>query len=267
MKAYLGNPAIKEKLLAELQKHYEADAIVQGVYGRFDDWDKQTGFRGCAVGCTLHAMGAKEYFDAHESYEPLLGIPQMLARFQDSIFEGLPVKDAREWPRQFVEAIPVGADLSTVGDKLILLFLSDPEHGVLQYANDDGRPAIEAVIALYKRKIAGESITEDEWNAAAYAAARAARAAAAAAYAAARAAYAAADAAADAAYAAYAAADAAADAAYAAARAAADAAYAAARAAADAAYAAAYAADFWMWLRDQLLMLLREATPVHIAAS
>jgi hypothetical protein len=54
--AYHGDPNLKAKLIAELRKHREADAIIQGSYGYEED-DNAVEFRGCAVGCTLHSLG------------------------------------------------------------------------------------------------------------------------------------------------------------------------------------------------------------------
>jgi hypothetical protein len=242
LRAFHGSEAIKAKYIARVQKHQEMDEIIQGQY-----WEHG---KGCAVGCTIHHY-------EHSQYEVELGIPRQLAYLQDRLFEGMTNEDAKLFPLAFLQAIPVGADVSLIVAKFLVWMLGD----VSKFARPDGKVAIEQVINLYTRKIAGETITEREWmnarraaadavaDAAAYAASADADADAdaadAAAYADAAAAYA--DAAADAADAAVAAAAAAADAADAAAyadAAAADAAYAAAADAAadDAAAAVAYAA-------------------------
>jgi hypothetical protein len=49
------------------------------------------------------------------AYETELGIPVMLARLEDWIFEGLPVERAKLWPKQFLTTIKSGSDLSLVG--------------------------------------------------------------------------------------------------------------------------------------------------------
>ena len=107
MLAYHNDPAIKSKLLADLQAHADADRLVKGQY-----WENG---KGCAVGCTLHSLGAKGAAANHAEYETRLGIPQMLARLEDTIFEGLPNADAMRWPVRFSAAITPGADLSRVG--------------------------------------------------------------------------------------------------------------------------------------------------------
>jgi len=99
MIAYHNDPKIKNDILQVLQSHYDADEFVKGHY-----W--QNG-KGCAVGCTVHCGD-------HSLYESHFGIPEALAHLEDCIFEGLPNRHAKEWPLQFMSAIPVGADLSRV---------------------------------------------------------------------------------------------------------------------------------------------------------
>ena len=231
MLAYHNDPAIKSKLLADLQTHADADRLVKGQY-----W--QNG-KGCAVGCTLHSLGADGAANNHAEYETRLGIPQMLARLEDKIFEGLPNADAMQWPMRFSAAITPGADLSRVGWKWLHWLLTDG----LPRVNDAAvNAAIKQCADVLLPLMRGEPVD----RAAVYAAADAA--AHAAAHAADAAAYAAADAAADAAfYAAYAAADAAF--------------YAADAAAYVAADAAVYAAGATAYQRmaDKLVQLLEDA--------
>jgi hypothetical protein len=108
--AYHNDPAEKAAILAQLQAHRDADELVKGKY-----W--QNG-KGCAVGCTIHGSD-------HMLYESLFGIPVMLARLEDRIFEGLPNDRAKEWPIQFMSAIRPGADLSLVGWKFLHWLMTD----------------------------------------------------------------------------------------------------------------------------------------------
>jgi hypothetical protein len=271
MLAYHNDPAIKSKLLADLQAHADADRLVKGQY-----WESG---KGCAVGCTLHSVGADGTAENHSEYETRLGIPQMLAQLEDAIFEGLHNADAMQWPMRFSAAIATGADLSRVGwqwlhwlltdglprvndvaatatikqcaDILLPLTRGEPVDGAA--ADAAARAANAAAdVAAYAGYTAARAAAyaADAAAYAANAAARAADAARAAVRAAARAADAAADAAARAA-------DAAARAADAAARAAAYAAYTAARAAVD---EAAYATDAaYARMADKLVQLLEDA--------
>ncbi len=253
--AFHNNPSIKDKLLADLTEHAKFDRIVHGQY-----WENG---RGCAIGCTLHSMGVKSGNTGdHSLYETKLGIPRVIARMEDRIFEGLTNGKSKEWPLRFTRAIQPGADLSMVWPRLTLWMLSEelPKY-VQKLRHAKQKAAIEEVAGLFREWCDGASLSSlrerlsgaraKVWEArTAYAYdAYAAYAAAAAAYAA----YAAADAA-DAADDAYAA-DAAADAAYAAAADAADAAaYDAARSRAEEARSLAYER-----MADKLIELLESA--------
>ena len=72
--AYQGTVS-KAAILKQLRQHAKLDEIEKGHY-----WDSG---KGCAVGCTIHS-------GQHVEYETRFGIPQMLARLEDCIFEGLP---------------------------------------------------------------------------------------------------------------------------------------------------------------------------------
>ncbi len=162
LRAYHGDPAIKAKYLARVRAHAAADEIVQGI-----TWGDG---KGCAVGCTLH-----DY--RHESYETELGVPIILARLEDRFFEGMKPADAQPWPARFLEAIPVGADLSMVWPKFAHWMLVDEKDGVIRFAKTDRtRDAILNVGALFARLIAGDSVSQKDWRADADAAAAAWRA-------------------------------------------------------------------------------------------
>ncbi len=110
MLAYHNDQAIKAEILAQLQAHYHADQLIKGLY-----WENG---KGCAVGCTVHSSN-------HADYEPRFGIPQMLARLEDYVFEGLPHEKAKEWPIRFMSAIVPGRDLSRVGWQFMHWILTD----------------------------------------------------------------------------------------------------------------------------------------------
>jgi len=251
MLAYHSTPAIKSKLLADLQAHADADRLVKGQY-----WENG---KGCAIGCTLHSLGVARKSSNHAEYETHLGIPQMLAHLEDKIFEGLPNADAMRWPMRFSAAINPGADLSRVGWQWLHWLLTD---GLPRLNNAAVNAAIKQSTDVLLPLTRGEPVDRAAACAAGTAAGTAASAAARAAVGAARAAARAAVGAADAA--AYAATDAAAYAAYAAAGAADAAAYAAGAAAYAAGAAADVAADAagaaaYQRMADKLVQLLEDA--------
>lgn len=135
MQAYHNDPAIKEKYLARVRAHKEADEIVHQWIEWKDGWD--------AIGCTVHS-------DDHKAYETELGIPEVLAHLEDRIFDGLPFDHlAMLWPERFLSAIRVGADLSRVWPQFAVWFLTDPQHGVIRFSNAVTRPAIQRVADWY----------------------------------------------------------------------------------------------------------------------
>lgn len=176
MKAYLDDPNLKDFVLSQLDQHRQLDKIIKGQY-----WQEG---RGCAVGCTLQAVAARngkwkkgiDHAD-HRLYVSELGIPEHLARLQDAIFEGLPEPDYLEWPKQFAEAINPGADLSGVWPKFVVALLTDPSGPVWPQVQDQKwhqqLAAIEKVACLYRN-----GMPDPEAAGAAGAAAGAARAAA-----------------------------------------------------------------------------------------
>lgn len=147
MLAYHSDTKIKAKYLKRVRAHEAADEIIKGQY-----WQ---GGKGCAVGCTVHSAN-------HNAYETELGIPEMLARLEDVIFEGLPAKKAKEWPERFLKAIKPGADLSRVGYQFMYwnltenLVLKDSDNPALQKAIIEVRAAIkqcaEAICPMTKGK-------------------------------------------------------------------------------------------------------------------
>ena len=159
MIAFHGDPATKEKYIARVRAHREADRLVQGF-----TWESG---KGCAVGCTLEAY-------EHERYPSELGVPEEIAYLQDSIFESLTPKEAQEFPEQFLEAIPIGADLSLVWNRFAVWMLVDPKHGVIRFAEGEvSRAVIQGVANLHMKAIEGRQVSHDAWDAASSAAAAA----------------------------------------------------------------------------------------------
>jgi hypothetical protein len=219
-----------DKLRREVAVHVAADSIVQGTY-----WDAASK-SGCFIGCLAHA-------DDPAANEIAYGLPIMVQRIAESIFERLPADKAK----QFFAAFPIavncdGKNLTNVGWQFLAAELrSLPKQSAQIQAVID--PVIIGMVLLASGQewatADARAAADAAYNAAAYNAAADAAAAAAAANA-----RAAADAAAYAAYAAASTADAAADAAD------------AADAAADAADAADYAR---LRQRGLLLRLISEA--------
>ena len=150
LRAFHCNEKVKAKYLKRVRAHAAADQIIQGKY-----WEKG---KGCAVGCTIHG-------DDHSQYEVELGIPRLIARLEDRIFEGMNLADAKLWPERFLSAIPVGADLSMVWPRFAVWLLTDEKDGVINRAkSDDSKKAIQRVADLYTRLINGDKPALAEWQ-------------------------------------------------------------------------------------------------------
>ena len=147
MVAYHGQQEIKDKYLARVRAHREADNLIQGT-----GWEDG---KGCAVGCTL------EDYD-HSKYPEVLGIPVELAYLEDKIFEGLSNGKAQAWPERFLSAIKPGADLSKVHLRMKIFALEQCREN----AFDDGKAAIDQVVLLLSRCVEGDIPSNEEWSAA-----------------------------------------------------------------------------------------------------
>lgn len=154
MKAFLDDPKIKKKYVDRVQKHYDYDEIVQGIY-----WEKG---RGCGVGCTVERSDSP-----HEAMENELGIPKELAYLEDTIFEGLTNGEAKAFPLRFLKAIKPGADLSLVTAKFMVWQFEDEKLGLKNIAEVQEDKEVmgfcEEVFAMYKRVIAGDAPSEDDF--------------------------------------------------------------------------------------------------------
>src|SRR5260370_19586879 len=128
MQAYHNDQDIKDFYSNRVVMHALADEIIQGTY-----WENG---RGCAVGCSIHG-------NEHAQYEVELGVPRQLAYLQDRIFEGMPLAEAKTFPFAFLQAIPVGADLSLIVPHFMVWLLGDPEHGTMRLCNERGKEATE----------------------------------------------------------------------------------------------------------------------------
>jgi hypothetical protein len=91
------------QLRQQVAAHVAADSIAQGVY-----WDKRNK-RGCFIGCLAH-------YDDPEINEQTYGLPVVVQRIAESIFEALPDDEAKAFFAALPDAVGCdGKDLSKVG--------------------------------------------------------------------------------------------------------------------------------------------------------
>jgi hypothetical protein len=152
MFAFHHDQSLKERYIARVKAHPHADET--GAFG--------VRSRGCTVGYTI-------YGSELSCYETELGIPRHIASLQDCIFENLSPEERSTFPLAFLEAIPVGADLSLVIPRFLVWLLSDRD-GVWRVYCHRGEQAIKTVVALYQRLSDGGAVSKEEWFAAHHAA-------------------------------------------------------------------------------------------------
>ncbi|TXH09127.1 MAG: hypothetical protein E6R04_09005, partial [Spirochaetes bacterium] len=144
--AFHGNTELREKFVEEMRWHRDQDMILQGSIGEGEGMK----WRGCCIACGVHSMsrieGNKYKPYDHKLWETLIGIPEWMAYVCESIFEGLPEEEAREFPVQFAEAVKCGKDLDLLRPVFSIFVLES----IRENARADGRAAIDQVIALWR---------------------------------------------------------------------------------------------------------------------
>lgn len=166
--AYKSDPAIKAKLVAAIEADHKADAILQGSFIDKDS-DNPVGFTGCAVGCAVAAFrGVVNLDEWHQVLQDETNIPRQLNYVIDGTFENLNSDDAPQFALDVFNAIEPGADLSLVVSRLMLDVLDGEPYGLLRIDDlaDDVRKAVQMVADCYRRRLAGDEPSEQDWQAA-----------------------------------------------------------------------------------------------------
>jgi len=92
-----------EQLKQRVAEHVAADSIIQGVY-----WDSRN-MQGCFIGCLAHD-------DDPAINEAVYGLPVVVQRIAEHIFEALPAADAKAFFAALPDAVGCdGKDLTRVG--------------------------------------------------------------------------------------------------------------------------------------------------------
>ena len=171
--AWLGEAKVKKHFVNQLLEHRRLEHLVQGV-----GFEKNGTTKGCNIGCLF------EHYD-HAKGEQESGIPEVLLRLADTIFEGLPAKKANDFAVEWPKAIKPGADISRVRWQFCAFILKENIKRVLLLKIKDKLKeqvvsAIKGVCDLHeKAAITGEwnqSAARSAWSAesAAWSAARSA---------------------------------------------------------------------------------------------
>ena len=166
--SYKNNPELKIAFVREIEKHRKADALERGHYG------KENGkWKGCAVACSLRSLAilnkeklVVEYKDHKKLAVEILGGEQneWLARLEDTIFEGLSVKESKQWPTQFSKATPVGKNLEPIKWKFCTFILKENIDRVLTLEISDGlkKQVVDAIRGVFE--IHEKAIQTGKWD-------------------------------------------------------------------------------------------------------
>lgn len=163
MNTYHNDPAVKAKYVNRMKAHIAADELVRGT-----GWESNGTTKGCAVGCTLHSYD-------HKAFETELGIPEWLARLIDSLHENTSadyLPNGVPWAQAFLEAVPVGADLTNM-EHQVHIFIQNQNMERVESLDIDSElkqqvlDAINGVIYVRQRAIDfGWDAESEAWSAA-----------------------------------------------------------------------------------------------------
>lgn len=124
MLSYHNDENLKNLVVSEMKKHQEQDQLIKGSYEEINGK-----FKGCAVGCTIDSinviLGKSYKTSEHKVFEESIGVPEWLARLQDSLFEALPDNESSQFAVDFLSSIPVGVNLNPIKWKLCSFILKE----------------------------------------------------------------------------------------------------------------------------------------------
>ena len=153
--SFKNDKSIKDALIKRMDHHIEMDELMQGATGAYG--------KGCTVWCALNNGDLHKGY-VHSAFPDVLGLPEWLARLQDSIYEGLTSKDSKWFSKEWVRAIPVGVNLELVKWKFSVFILKENIDRVLSLTISSELKA-EVVNAIRGCLAVNESaVTTGFWN-------------------------------------------------------------------------------------------------------
>ncbi|MGI4871323.1 MAG: hypothetical protein ACRYFX_09105 [Janthinobacterium lividum] len=156
--AFRHEPALKAQCIARVAAHRAAGDLVRGVgVGQATP----TGWRGSAIGCSFQTTTAP-----YVAAPTQLGVPPIVAGLLECFFDQLPDDQYQDWPEQFWQAIPVGADLSGVWPRFVQWLLLDSTHGLRRMAQSPEQgQAVEEAGARYAPHVDAPDASRTDWQA------------------------------------------------------------------------------------------------------
>jgi hypothetical protein len=146
------------RLIELADGHQAADEYKPGSY----QWDNGS----CSIGCTtrdaqsLGFLPRNIYPGDHASLEKL-GIPELVWRMCDHVFEGLPTESQPAWTPKVLRSIRADADYSN----LVARIMARLARKLGEDAIDPSlKPICEKICALWTRRANGDDPSTDEWQ-------------------------------------------------------------------------------------------------------
>ncbi len=158
--------ALLESLIKLADQHQKADEYVTGSYS----WTKVNSHYGaCSVGCTVRdAVKLKKLPvgtdpGSHTSLSLATGIPEMLWRLSDNIFEGLARDHRSAWTPRFLRAANKAKHIDRVPARVMARCA---ERLAKDAIREDVKQTCLVVAALWRSRSEGNDPEENEWKAA-----------------------------------------------------------------------------------------------------
>ena len=152
------DPSLAARVTKQMYDHYDADQVFGGEY-----WN---GEGGCFIGCIAHGNSV-------ERVQELTGLPIMLTRIAESIFEGLPPVERPQFFKDMTDAM--GANIGKDVTLVPWLFLYDTVGRALRLTGMEEK--CSEALEVLRLKSVGSHVSSDATSNAADAAADAAAAA------------------------------------------------------------------------------------------
>lgn len=156
--------SVLEQLIPLADAHREADQYRARYY-----WRGNGDGTGCAVGCSIHdavKLGilpdGTDHGD-HQAVSRATGMPEMLWRLADHIFEGLDSDSRPAWTPRFLRSASKCTNFEHVPSRIMARFAERLAEDAIR---DDVKQVCQKVAALWRRRAAGEDPPDSEWGAA-----------------------------------------------------------------------------------------------------
>jgi thioredoxin len=168
-RAFYGDPALRNTVVERVRQHIDAEQIAPAE--RLPICDEANG-RYSLMGAALHSADL-------DRYEGTFGIPAELGTLEECVHnyfmqfvsdaQGkrfLFREQARDYPIDWLQSIPLGADLQSVTPRFLSWLLLDLIDMPQLRVSDDVKTVAREVAALHRRTAEGQPPSAQEWQAA-----------------------------------------------------------------------------------------------------